>query len=146
MPNDLAVVKGELTSQDTDGWSTLINCASSHIYLKQMNRKCESALENGAEPVRVLSSVLGQNYPSDELEYSWKKLMQNHPHDSICCCSVDEVQDEMATRFNKSKQVADILQIRLIQRNTKSIKMHFRLLCLTRQAENAHQLCRWKLT
>ena len=74
-----------------------------------MNRKCESALENGAEPVRVLSSVLGQNYPSDELEYSWKKLMQNPPHDSICCCSVDEVQDEMATRFNKSKQVADYL-------------------------------------
>ena len=109
VPNDLAVVKGELTSQDTDGWSTLMNCASSHIYLKQMNRKCESALENGAEPVRVLSSVLGQNYPSDELEYSWKKLMQNHPHDSICCCSVDEVQDEMATRFNKSKQVADYL-------------------------------------
>ena len=35
--------------------------------------------------------------------------MQNHPHDSICCCSVDEVQDEMATRFNKSKQVADYL-------------------------------------
>ena len=109
VPNDLAVVKGELTSQDTDGWSTLMNCASSHIYLKQMNRKCELALENGAEPVRVLSSVLGQNYPSDELEYSWKKLMQNHPHDSICCCSVDEVQDEMATRFNKSKQVADYL-------------------------------------
>ena len=73
VPNDLAIVKGELTSQDTDGWSTLINCASSHIYLKQMNRKCESALENGAEPVRVLSSVLGQNYPSDELEYSWKE-------------------------------------------------------------------------
>lgn len=131
-----------------------MNCASSHIYLKQMNRKCESALENGAEPVRVLSSVLGQNYPSDELEYSWKKLMQNHPHDSICCCSVDEVQDEMATRFNKSKQVADylvseekdILRIRLIQRNTKSTKMHFRLLCLTRQAESAHRSYRWKLT
>ena len=35
--------------------------------------------------------------------------MQNHPHDSICCCSVDEVQQEMVTRFNKSKQVADYL-------------------------------------
>lgn len=51
----------------------------------------------------------GQSYPADELEYSWKTLMQNHPHDSICCCSVDEVQQEMVTRFNKSKQVADYL-------------------------------------
>lgn len=109
LPDDLAVVKGELTSQDTDGWTTLINCASSHVYLKQMNRRCESALENGAEPVRVLSSLLGQSYPADELTYSWKTLMQNHPHDSICCCSVDEIQDEMLTRFNKSKQVADYL-------------------------------------
>lgn len=109
LPDDLTVVKGELTSQDTDGWTTLVNCASSHVYLKQMNRKCESALENGAEPIRVMSSLFGQSYPERELEYSWKTLMQNHPHDSICCCSVDEVQAEMATRFNKSKQVADYL-------------------------------------
>ena len=39
VPNDLAVVKGELTSQDTDGWSTLINCASSHILLKADEQK-----------------------------------------------------------------------------------------------------------
>lgn len=109
VPDDLSVVEGELTSQATDGWLTLINCASSRVYLKQMNKKCESALESGAEPIRVMSSLLGQQYPADELEYSWKKLMQNHPHDSICCCSVDEVHREMATRFEKSKQVADYL-------------------------------------
>ena len=74
-----------------------------------MNRKCESALENEAEPICVISSLFGQSYPADELEYSWKTLMQNHPHDSICCCSVDEVQQEMVTRFNKSKQVLIIL-------------------------------------
>ena len=109
LSDDLTVVKGELTSQDTDGWTTLVNCASSHVYLKRMNRKCESALENEAEPICVISSLFGQSYPADELEYSWKTLMQNHPHDSICCCSVDEVQQEMVTRFNKSKQVADYL-------------------------------------
>ena len=39
-------------------------------------------------PICVISSLFGQSYPADELEYSWKTLMQNHPHDSICCCSV----------------------------------------------------------
>jgi alpha-mannosidase len=33
-------------------------------------------------------------------------LLQNHPHDSICGCSVDEVHREMLTRFAKSEQVA----------------------------------------
>ena len=33
LSDDLTVVKGELTSQDTDGWTTLVNCASSHVYL-----------------------------------------------------------------------------------------------------------------
>lgn len=73
-----------------------------------MNRKCESALENGAEPVRVLSSVLGQNYPSDELEYSWKKLMQNHPHD-VSAVAVLMRYKTNGNTFNKSKQVADYL-------------------------------------
>ena len=43
------------------------------------------------------------------MTYSWKKLMQNHPHDSICGCSVDEVNEEMKTRFAKSRQVADAI-------------------------------------
>ena len=34
LSDDLTVVKGELTSQDTDGWTTLVNCASSHVYFK----------------------------------------------------------------------------------------------------------------
>ena len=35
--------------------------------------------------------------------------MQNHPHDSICGCSVDEVNREIEARFAKSLQVAEEL-------------------------------------
>lgn len=52
-----------------------------------------------------MAEVLGKAYPEDQMIYSWKKLMQNHPHDSICGCSVDEVNEEMKTRFAKSRQV-----------------------------------------
>jgi alpha-mannosidase len=31
--------------------------------------------------------------------------MQNHPHDSICGCSVDEVHREMVPRFEKANEV-----------------------------------------
>lgn len=109
LPDKLSVIEGELTSQNTDGWTTLVNTASSRIDLKMMNRRCESALENVAEPISVIASLLGQGYPADELTYAWKKLMQNHAHDSICGCSVDEVNSEVKTRFNKSMQTAKYL-------------------------------------
>lgn len=106
---DLSHVRGELTSQETDGYWTLVNTASSHADLKMMNRRCETALERRAEPMAVLASLQGMRYPAEFLRYSWKTLMQNHPHDSICGCSVDEVNREMQTRFEKSLQVAEEL-------------------------------------
>ena len=73
------------------------------------NRAGETALERKAEPAAAMAEVLGKAYPEDQMIYSWKKLMQNHPHDSICGCSVDEVNEEMKTRFAKSRQVADAI-------------------------------------
>ena len=107
MAGQISTVKGELISQETDGKYTLVGTTSAHVDLKQLNRRCETALENMAEPLSVLAGLQGKEYPEDLLRYSWKKLMQNHPHDSICCCSVDEVSDEMRTRFHKSLQVAE---------------------------------------
>src|SRR5699024_11027224 len=48
-------------------------------------------------------------YPHDQFAYAWKTLMQNHPHDSICGCSVDEVHREMVPRFEKAKHVAETI-------------------------------------
>lgn len=107
LPEDMSIVTGELTSQNTDGWWALINTASSHAYLKRMNRIGEITLENVAEPLSAIAACLGMKYPHEMLEYSWKTLMKNHPHDSICGCSVDEVNDEMRMRFMKSRQAAE---------------------------------------
>ena len=109
LPDNVATVCGELTSQHTDGWYTLANTASSHQRLKTMNRRGEILLESIAEPLSVIASELGAEFPRDMLLYSWKTLMQNHPHDSICGCSVDAVNDEMRTRFLKSSQAAETI-------------------------------------
>ena len=107
MTENTSTVKGELISQETDGCWTLVNTCSANADLKVANRQAESALERRAEPSSAMASLMGKEYPSDFLKYSWKMLMQNHPHDSICGCSVDEVNDEIETRFKKSRQVAD---------------------------------------
>lgn len=117
----LSVVTGELTSQKTDGWNTLVNTTSSRIYLKQLNRENEVALANLAEPLAVLAADTGAAYPHETLRYAWKKLMQNHPHDSICGCSTDEVHRDMETRFHNSLQVSQSLITESLERIGGSI-------------------------
>ncbi|MFT4414804.1 alpha-mannosidase [Fredinandcohnia humi] len=109
LPEKLQTITGELRNQRTDGWSTLVNTASARIYLKQMNQECQTLLEKVAEPLAVFSHVVGYEYPRDYLRYAWKMLMENHPHDSICGCSVDEVHREMVTRFEKVNQTASMI-------------------------------------
>lgn len=110
LPEDLVTVNGELRSQHTDGWGTLVNTASARVYLKQMNQRGQTLLEKGAEPLATLAYLVGgQAYPHALLTYAWKTLMQNHPHDSICGCSVDEVHREMITRFEKSRHAAEAI-------------------------------------
>lgn len=109
LAGELSVVKGELRSQRTDGWSTLVNTASARVYLKQLNQAGQTLLEKVAEPLAAMAHLHGEAYPQPLLTYAWKTLMQNHPHDSICGCSVDEVHREMVTRFAKSRHVAETI-------------------------------------
>jgi len=104
---ELSVVEGELRSQRTDGWFTLAATASARVYLKQANAKGQILLEKLAEPGAAFAAALGMPHPTALLTYAWKTLMQNHPHDSICGCSVDEVHAEMMTRFAKSRHAAE---------------------------------------
>lgn len=106
LPNNLSTIIGELIGQDTDGWYSLVNTCSANIDLKVMNRNAEIQLEGIAEPLSTVAMCLGKEYPKDTMLYAWKTLMKNHPHDSICGCSCDAVNDEMRTRFLKSLQAA----------------------------------------
>lgn len=101
---ELNKVTGEFRSaKDTP---ILQSVYSSRMYIKQANQRCETLLENWAEPTASLAWLLGNNYPQNLLWTSWKWLLKNHPHDSICGCSIDQVHREMMTRFDWSGQIA----------------------------------------
>jgi alpha-mannosidase len=73
---------------------------STRMYLKQANERAQVLLEEVVEPVAASSHFLhGAEYPSGLIEECWRELLRNHPHDSICGCSTDEVHREMVTRF-----------------------------------------------
>lgn len=101
------VVEGELNSKHSDGWWTLINTASTRIYLKQMNHKAQRDLTIYAEPISVFNMLYGGIYDKDILDLSWKTLLKNHPHDSICGCSIDDVHEEMVVRFKKTIDITN---------------------------------------
>ncbi|WP_130859468.1 alpha-mannosidase [Gracilibacillus phocaeensis] len=105
LPEDIGTVEGELTSQETDGWYTLANTSSARVYLKQWNTRVQRQLENIAEPLASMAYDITGKYPHDTLDYAWKTLMQNHPHDSICGCSIDDVHRGMISRFERANEV-----------------------------------------
>ncbi|MEH7272937.1 alpha-mannosidase [Neobacillus vireti] len=108
LPEKLQVIEGELRNQRTDGWSTLVNTASARIYLKQWNHRCQILLEKIAEPLAAFGFLANGTYPREYIRFMWKSLMKNHPHDSICGCSVDEVHREMVTRFESVIHMGEV--------------------------------------
>ncbi|MHA1684351.1 MAG: alpha-mannosidase [Promethearchaeota archaeon] len=83
-------------------------CLSTRMYLKQQNWLASNLLESYVEPLNTLAWYLGIEYPHDELTFAWKKILLNHPHDSICGCSIDRVHDDMETRFS---EVIDMVRV-----------------------------------
>lgn len=112
LPTPLAVRQGEL--REDRGGACLAGTLSSRIYLKQENARSQAALEHDAERLAGFARILGSAYPRDEMLYAWKLLLQNHPHDSICGCSIDQVHREMMPRFAQVRQVADELADRAL--------------------------------
>jgi alpha-mannosidase len=97
---------GELRSPETA--RLLPAVLSARIWIKQWNARCETLLTRWAEPFAVLADQVGDTLDHRPfLRKSWEYLLKNHPHDSICGCSVDQVHREMETRFSWSEQVAE---------------------------------------
>ncbi len=87
---------------------------SSRMPIKQRNAQVERLLEREAGAALAWASSLAgsptQSFDPASLRAlyatAWKYLLQNQPHDSICGCSIDQVHDEMETRYDWAEQIA----------------------------------------
>lgn len=102
--NDLPVVYGELCSPRRH--HRLPGVLSARMWIKQRNHACETLLTRYAEPLSALSRALTGKDRRGEVWRAWRTLIENHPHDSICGCSIDQVHEEMRTRFDWAEQIA----------------------------------------
>jgi len=92
---------------------------SARMWIKIWNQKIEDMLVRKVEPISTyLWRSLNQDYPTSYLKTAWKWLLRNHPHDSICGCSIDRTHEEMKARFSWAESIGESL----IQNATKILE------------------------
>jgi alpha-mannosidase/mannosylglycerate hydrolase len=110
-----ALVEGELREPGLhpvyyDHQWLIPGVTSSRVGLKQANASCQATLCQWAEPFSAFAHrALGVEYPRGFLDVAWKWLLMNHPHDSMCGCSIDAVHRDMEFRFAQAQQIGDRL-------------------------------------
>ncbi|MBX3727815.1 MAG: glycoside hydrolase family 38 [Candidatus Sumerlaeia bacterium] len=83
---------------------------SSRVWIKQANAECQTLLCQWAEPFAAFAATsLGLEWPAGYLDVAWRWVLQNHPHDSICGCSIDQVHEDMKYRFSQARQIGERL-------------------------------------
>ena len=121
-------VDGELREpgrypQEKDGQWVIPGVLSSRVWIKQSNAYCQAMLCHWAEPASAFASeAVGCEYPQGFLDVAWKWLIKNHPHDSICGCSIDLVHEDMKFRFSQCGQIADRLTTEATKRIAAAIE------------------------
>lgn len=107
----LPMYQGELRNgSDHD---ILQGTLSSRAYLKAANVAAQDMLESTLEPLYSMLHYHGgkEAYSLDHFRFLWKRLMQNHPHDSICGCSRDEVHAHMEDNYARIGEASgDLLE------------------------------------
>jgi len=106
---ELPVKAGELneTAKNLCSYVHLItHTLSSRYPLKKANDQLQTRLEKWIAPLYAF----GQTGDAvGFLHLANKYLLQNHPHDSICGCSIDQVHRDMLYRFDQANGIADKL-------------------------------------
>ena len=89
---------------------------SARMYIKQLNDRCQTLLASYLEPFSAYVHFMrGHDYPAGAIGYAWKLLLRNHPHDSICGCSIDEVHADMMPRFHGVIDTAEETLVRQME-------------------------------
>lgn len=103
----LRLVKGECRSSQFDRRSGNLYgyTISARMYLKQYNFDSERWLQFYAEPFQTIAQILGMVSEDQYLDIAWKLLLQNHAHDSIGGCSLDEVHIDMENRYKQCQEI-----------------------------------------
>ncbi len=121
---ELQLLKGEL--RDPHKAHMLPAVLSARMWIKQRNWYSQTLFERWVEPFALWAELVERGAeaftpitafqtseriadPSPIINQAWKLLITNHPHDSICGCSVDATHSDMVSRFDQVDQIGEEL-------------------------------------
>ncbi len=115
---NLPVVSGELRA--CKRMHLLPGVLSSRMWIKQRNHDAKTCWCAGSSrSARLQAWCIPEacchppadyvRRPEPLIHQAWLLLMENHPHDSICGCSLDQVHAEMQVRFDQVEQIGEEL-------------------------------------
>jgi len=90
---------------------------SARMYLKLQNDEAQKTIEKYAEPLNYINYLINNKYNEVSFINAWKLLLKNHPHDSICGVSIDDVHSDMEERFRDFHYIVD----NLLEQSVKDI-------------------------
>ena len=103
---------------------------SSRSDLKALNTQMQNYVVNVMEPILLMSSALGNEYPRGAVDSIWKLLFENAAHDSIGSSVNDSVNEDVYLRY---KQVRDTA--------VNLVELHERLIVTSlERSEDLHSL------
>ena len=100
----LPLVRGELRDSYGFTW-TLQGTFATRAHEKRMNARAERLLVRDAEPWSVLAAFKGRSR-RPLVEAAWRTLLEAHPHDTLCGCSIDDVAAAMELRIRSASNQA----------------------------------------
>jgi len=114
---DPTVIRGESRDPGATGkWTHLFgDVLSSRTRTKRRNARTEQALQRWAEPFATVAWTLGAEYPKAALDRTWKMLLQNHPHDTICGAGIDQMEKDMVHRYDQCDIISEGVMRRAFQ-------------------------------
>jgi len=107
-PEGLPVHEGELVGSRLQNVLRGVN--SARIYLKQANERAERRLLSIETAAALRALRAEEPFPAGDLRLAWRDLLRNHPHDSICGCSCDEVHRDMLVRYEQLDRTLDLVE------------------------------------
>jgi mannosylglycerate hydrolase len=144
LEKSLPTIRGELRACNHS--PLLPGVLSTRLWIKQRNHGSQTLLEKWAEPFSVFAEYLigdktkktkssqmpleliGSNRIRNVapiIRQAWRMLMENHPHDSICGCSIDQVHDEMKPRFDQADQIGEEITLQALQALSQATDTQF---------------------
>ena len=103
---ELPRVAGEL--RDSYGYTwTLQGTFATRAAQKRHNAMVERALVRDAEPFAALAHRRGARSQRALASFAWRTLLECHPHDTLCGCSVDQVARAADVRWEDARVQAE---------------------------------------